>query len=459
MTVAVGRDRVTPIAHSDSTGIIDEMTERTAHDAGAMACPFVAFVDDRDERADVPDHRHRCYAEIRPAQRAIAHQQTFCLSPGFSACPTFQDWAKRESARARAAATAGRPTGDEPTEDEPTAQPADPRASPAGSVDLGSADAVDGPSLPGDGAEPPPDDDPFDDRASRNPHRDWAAPPPWVDPAGPDVDRSAEAPPFLTERSPGPDPDLAGGPAGLSASRWLQDVPPPRPDEAGNVVPERDPDDEVERALAEDRANRERAAAVGTAAVVGATASGSRAARRSAASVSPPKVSQARRKPVDREIGGPSWERPRRNEAYPTLKTRIGLPSVPRVVLAGLALVVAAIILFSLPFVLHLGGDGGSGSASSPSPSSGAPSASVAPTDKPSPTAKVYVVKSGDTLLKIAKRFGITVDQLIAANKQIKNPDRIGVGSELKIPVAAASGVIEDSSVGPGSATPASAAP
>ena len=60
------------------------MTERTAHDAGVTACPFVAFVDDRDERADVPDHRHRCYAEIRPAQRALAHQEAFCLSAGFA---------------------------------------------------------------------------------------------------------------------------------------------------------------------------------------------------------------------------------------------------------------------------------------------------------------------------------------------------------------------------------------
>ncbi len=85
------------------------MTERTANETGAIACPFVAFVDDRDERADLPDHRHRCYAEIRPAQRALAHQQAFCLSAGFAACPTFQDWARREAARARGVASAGRP--------------------------------------------------------------------------------------------------------------------------------------------------------------------------------------------------------------------------------------------------------------------------------------------------------------------------------------------------------------
>ena len=61
-------------------GIIEAMTERTAPDAGTLACPFVAFEDDRDERSERPDHRHRCYAEVRPAPRAIAHQEAFCLS-------------------------------------------------------------------------------------------------------------------------------------------------------------------------------------------------------------------------------------------------------------------------------------------------------------------------------------------------------------------------------------------
>src|SRR5688572_15705123 len=69
---------------------------------GAPACPFVAFEDDRDERAASPDHRHRCYAEANPAPRALAHQEAYCLSSAFPVCPTFQDWARREAARARA---------------------------------------------------------------------------------------------------------------------------------------------------------------------------------------------------------------------------------------------------------------------------------------------------------------------------------------------------------------------
>ena len=78
------------------------MTDRgMAHSDGAPACPFVAFEDDRDERSDRPDHRHRCYAEVHPAPRAIAHQEAYCLSSAFAVCPTFQDWAHREAAKTR----------------------------------------------------------------------------------------------------------------------------------------------------------------------------------------------------------------------------------------------------------------------------------------------------------------------------------------------------------------------
>ena len=440
------------------------MTERSAPEAGAIACPFVAFVDDRDQRAEVPDHRHRCYAEIRPAPRALAHQQAFCLSSGFAACPTFQDWARREAARATAAGTAPRSAagsaasqidaaaggslaapGVDPddAEAEPTADPYDADARRdyderlVPSDDAAIEDEVDGQ-----------DDDRFDDRASRNPHRDWAAPPPWVDPGDAPDGPEPDAPGFLATRPGGrPDPgDLAPSPAGLSASRWLQDVPSPRtPDGPGPA--ELLDDDELERALAEDRANRERSAAAGVG--IGATASSSRAARRASAQVSPPKVSSARRGPI---VGGPAWERPRRFEAYPTLKTRMGLPALPRAGVAALALLVAAIVLFSLPFLLHLGGGGG-GAAITPA-TSVEPSVSAAPTEAPAATPQTYVIKSGDTLLKIAKKFGLTVDELLAANKQIKNPNKIAVGDELIIPIAAPSGDIQGESAPPESTAP-----
>ena len=84
-----------------TAGIIGPMTERGLPSAdGSPACPFVAFEDDRDARADRPDHRHRCFAEAAPAPRALAHQEAYCLSSAFPVCPTFQDWARREAAHA-----------------------------------------------------------------------------------------------------------------------------------------------------------------------------------------------------------------------------------------------------------------------------------------------------------------------------------------------------------------------
>lgn len=45
----------------------------------------------------------------------------------------------------------------------------------------------------------------------------------------------------------------------------------------------------------------------------------------------------------------------------------------------------------------------------------------------------IYVVKSGDTLWKIAKRFGSTVDDIVRVNG-IENPNRINIGEKIYIP-------------------------
>lgn len=65
--------------------------------------------------------------------------------------------------------------------------------------------------------------------------------------------------------------------------------------------------------------------------------------------------------------------------------------------------------------------------ASQPPPAS-APPASAAPA-----TGKKYVVEPGDTLGSIAEQFGVTIQQLIDANR-ISNPDLLVVGQELIIP-------------------------
>ena len=45
-----------------------------------------------------------------------------------------------------------------------------------------------------------------------------------------------------------------------------------------------------------------------------------------------------------------------------------------------------------------------------------------------------YLIKYGDTLYSIARRFGITLEQLLAANPQIINPDMIYPGANIVIP-------------------------
>jgi hypothetical protein len=73
----------------------------TSFREGHAACPFVAFEDDRDHRADHPDYRHRCFAAADAAgePRALPHQERFCLSAAFAQCPIFLDWARQEAAR------------------------------------------------------------------------------------------------------------------------------------------------------------------------------------------------------------------------------------------------------------------------------------------------------------------------------------------------------------------------
>ena len=56
------------------------------------------------------------------------------------------------------------------------------------------------------------------------------------------------------------------------------------------------------------------------------------------------------------------------------------------------------------------------------------------------PSSRTYVVQPGDTLLAIAQQFGISADQLAAANN-VSNPDSIVVGQSLSIPSGKGSAV------------------
>lgn len=68
---------------------------------GPIACPFLAFEDDRDHRSGAPDYRHRCFAAAEPEPRAFPHQERYCLTAEFARCPVFLEWARQEAAGIR----------------------------------------------------------------------------------------------------------------------------------------------------------------------------------------------------------------------------------------------------------------------------------------------------------------------------------------------------------------------
>ena len=459
-----GRGRPGPTP-ADRPGIIPAMSERGLPIVdGAPACPFVAFEDDRDGRALAPDHRHRCFAEPRPATRALAHQEAYCLSSAFPVCPAFQDWARREAAAARPAASGERqapeqllpsvskplPPGSQPLP--PVSQPLPPVSQPvpAAGKPKPPLDA-----LPQSG---PDADDPLELSPRRNPHRDWAAPPPWAgDEAG--ALPSADPPPFLVKAEPDPYQGAWGsdgrGLAGSQADRLAGPDPDvPTPGRPAQPVAANDLDDAW--------------AGAGVAAVAAASTTSGRAApsststrndaqrpdsgsdRRGRSGRPPAARPQAAPRPSTgrdgqprqeaAELFGPAWEQPRRYEAYPTLRTRIGLPSlggISRLGLAAIAIVLAAVVLFFVgPMLLGIGGrDQGAGNASPLPAASAGESSSPEPTLAPAPTPKVYIVVKGDVFSKIARKFKVSVAALKAANPQIKNVNRIKPGDEITIPL------------------------
>ncbi len=398
---------------------------------GAPACPFVAFEDDRDGRALAPDHRHRCYAEARPAPRALAHQEAYCLSSAFPVCPTFQDWARREAAAARPAAPEGRALREEP----PVSRPMPPRDR-------------EGYRTPG--TETPPPTPP-----RRHQPRDWAAPPPWSEEeGGPEPDALAAPPPFLAGRAvPAEDAVWAAGSRGLAGSaadRLAGPDPdaPVAPPSAESYRPGRDatprtPRDDDGGA---DDLDDEDAWSPAPPARPSVPPPGRRGAERAADRGAPaePRGEQVRRQRDEdaAELFGPAWEQPRRYEAYPTLHTRMGLPSFSGLWLAVVVVVLAAVVLFFAgPMLLGLGGKSPeTGAGANPSATAG-PGGSPSPTLPPEPTSQMYVVAKGDTMSRIAKKFGLTIEQLMAANPQIKNPDRITIGDQVTIPVPVDSAV------------------
>lgn len=58
---------------------------------------------------------------------------------------------------------------------------------------------------------------------------------------------------------------------------------------------------------------------------------------------------------------------------------------------------------------------------------------SPSPSPSPTPTQRTYTVKSGDTLIGIARQFGVTTTAIAQLNN-LTNTNNIRVGQVLKIP-------------------------
>jgi LysM repeat protein len=122
-------------------------------------------------------------------------------------------------------------------------------------------------------------------------------------------------------------------------------------------------------------------------------------------------------------MGGAAWLRPRIENA-PTAPAATLAPLPSPVAITWLALESADTALTATEVV------------PSPTPEPTAePSSTPLPTPEPTVevTPETYVVRAGDTLSRIGRAYGVTVDQLAAANS-ISNPNRITVGQVLTIP-------------------------
>ena len=332
-------------------------------DEGPSACPFVALDRDRERRADEPDPRHRCYATPAPEPRALAHQRAYCLTPTFTACPIFQDWAVRAAARP----VPLRPVPAMPppmSEDDMAAE----LAAAAAAAPTATPDYPEQVSL-FDGRDQAADDEAEHIESEQDPA---------TQPAPPPARRSAV-------------PEFPG----------VQRVAPEVLEPSGPVIP---------------------------------PPSRSRPLPAPAAKAAAP---PQRGKPtLRREDIVPSWERSRYDLPGGDRRSRSADWFSRLTLLLGVlaAASVLAVVILMLPLLL---GGGAPGPTQRPSGvAGGTPTASPSPTAPATPEATwiSYTIKLGDNLYKIATQFGITYEQLLAANPQIENPDFIRAGDVINIP-------------------------
>jgi LysM repeat protein len=347
---------------------------RPSSGPGPSVCPFVALAEDRERRADTPDEGNRCYAERAPRRRDMVYQADYCYSPQFSACSVFLAWAARNAA--------------EPAYVTEAAQKAwgSGIAAPEGEAEVLPTATDDEEELPIPTPEgglfgPADPDDPEQSKGSEQ--LDWVSASAWTEAPWDDrAEQEAEELAALADEEP----------------------------------EEEEPEPEEEEPEAE--------------------------------ATQGPKVPAAlpmrRRKPPQQPIrsrGSGEWFYADPPGSEPLVKRRYSV--TPPVLLAVLGLLVVAIVVFLV--AAQLGGSPGE-RAAAPSPSAASSVApvstraplttaapSVAPSPTPTPKARFYKVKSGDSLTRIALKFGVDAKLLQCING-ILDKNVVVLGARYEIP-------------------------
>ncbi len=437
-----------------------------------QACPFVALDGDRDQRLTVPDPMHRCFAEPTPKARSMGHQANFCLTPAFTGCPIFLDWASRVAADvvetlpagAAAAASAAAGSGGAAALSGGAAVPVAGVPTVATSMPPASVPPV---SLPPNGPRPvsTPPPSAAGTLPPASPTQAWVAEsrPPPPDPVESASRRTTRV---AIDAGPGPaaapgvlSPDATVAAVAATSSYPVTTPPasagvpgvPPTPTAPWSMSPDSDASAELAASMArtdlmvqgdDGQAAEPRASSTPDDEAAGGPP-WSRGRPRVPMDAGAPASLGPQTRPGARPSGPREWEGARRFEAYAARagSRRPGRPVL--VAIGGVFVAIALLAVFLLPSVFH----GGAAPTASPAPAaSGAtgtprprptpttPGATPEPPPTPEPTPGSYKIRRGDTLSSIGRKFNVTVAQLICANS-IRNPNSLSTGTTLVIPI------------------------
>jgi LysM repeat protein len=93
------------------------------------------------------------------------------------------------------------------------------------------------------------------------------------------------------------------------------------------------------------------------------------------------------------------------------------------------------VALFATPSILKSIGSFIDGVGSEPTPvASATATADASPTPEPTPAQVIYTIKSGDTLFDISQEFKISVEAILGANPEVKDPGNLKIGQQIIIP-------------------------